>query len=83
MNPNLAVIVLGALTGVVLVFLCARSRATSRDLNDQDAVLAEVEILLAYGRERQALDLLNQAIHVRPDAPRLVSKLAELNAGVS
>ena len=72
---------------LALVFLAAvgsrlrRERTPiPRDLDDEDSVLAEVEIYEAYGRVPQAIELLREALAKKPDSTKYRRKINELKA---
>jgi hypothetical protein len=81
----LELISLGALViGVILVtYMALRGGHASRDFADEEAILGEVEIYEAYGRHKEALNLLQVAVAQMPDNKAYRQKLSELETSTA
>lgn len=81
----LELIALGALViGVILVtYMASRGGHASRDFADEEAILGEVEICEAHGRQQEALNLLQVAIAQMPDNEAYREKLSELETSTA
>ena len=77
---NLELIVAGLIVIVVVVVIAkkVRLKTTAPDFDDEGALLEEIEIYEAYGRTRQAIDLLQQAVREKPENELYRRKLAAL-----
>jgi Tfp pilus assembly protein FimV len=77
---NLELIVAGLIVIVVVAVIAkkVRLKTTAPDFDDEDALLEEIEIYEAYGRTRQAIDLLQQAVREKPENELYRRKLAAL-----
>ena len=68
-----AVLVVGF---IAIVFLARRDKDLSK--RSPDSILKEVEVLLAYGRDNNAVELLEKAKAAYPDDEKITRKLADL-----
>ena len=75
------VLIFGTMLVVLVVVVIYYFRPKkSRAPQSPELVLGEVEIFLAYGRKRQAIELLEKGILQFPDSVEIKGKLKELEA---
>lgn len=81
----LELISLGALViGVLFVtYMALRGGHVTRDFADEKAILGEVEVYEAYGRQQEALNLLQVAVAQMPDNEAYRQKLSELETATA
>ena len=67
-----------ALIVIVLLVLKWKFASGSPDFNKEETILAEIEVYQSYGRENQAIKLLEDAVAKNPASVAYREKLAEL-----
>ena len=65
-------------TLVLLIMLWGLMRATQEDPSSPDEILQEAEIYRAYGRDKDALELVQNALEAHPQHPQLLRLREEL-----
>lgn len=65
-------------TLVLLIMLWGLMRATQEDPSSPDEILQEAEIYRAYGRDKDALELVQNALEAHPQHPQLQRLREEL-----
>lgn len=74
----IVVIVLVVAGGLVM---SRRQHKAPRDFDDEDKIIGEVDVYLAYGRSEEAREILQEAVRLRPSSARYREKLEELERG--
>jgi tetratricopeptide (TPR) repeat protein len=67
-----------ALIIIVLLILKWKFASSSPDFNNEKSILAEIEVYVAYGREKQAIKLLEKAVVMNPESEAYRTRLVEL-----
>ena len=72
---TIAIIIILAI-GVYFIFI--KGTTQPRDMNDLGKIIAEVDVLIHYGKNDQAITLLEQAKGIHGSNADIISKLNEL-----
>ena len=82
---DLGVIGLAIAGVVVAAFFLLRSGSSSMPLNydDEEGVFGELEIYVAYGRTKQAIEFMEKAVEAKPENEAFRKKLSELKRGAT
>lgn len=81
MDKDIIVYILIAV--IILYFLYVKIKIPPTDYSKPERVLTEVDVLLAYGRNKQAIALLEKAIIKNKDNHIFREKINELNKEIS
>lgn len=63
---------------VIGIFMAASRLTRNRDSNPPHDPLTEAEVFLAYGRKKQAIELLEKALQKHPSRADIAARLRDL-----
>ena len=77
---DLQLISYGSIALIVIVMLILKWKFMSKspDFGNEESILKEIETYQAHGRQRQAINLLEQAVASQPESKIYRDKLTEL-----